>query len=138
MSMRRLDHGAPLGNAGAKSVSAMHTKVSAVVFVKTPRRRVDTAKLDRARSLSHHAAEKHLVDGQRLEASGVEDNAAPRDDCTRSDQGETLRAAIVDQQIGRGTNTIASYVALTRVPSRSAHRQAIRPQALHAGWARWT
>ena len=30
-------------------------------------------------------------------------------------QGQTLRAAIVDLQIGRGTSPIASYVAFTRV-----------------------
>ena len=34
-------------------------------------------------------------------------------------QGQTLIAAIVDLQIGRGTNPIASYVAMTRVRSRS-------------------
>jgi hypothetical protein len=30
-------------------------------------------------------------------------------------QGQTLRAAIVDLQIGKGTNSISSYVAITRV-----------------------
>ena len=30
-------------------------------------------------------------------------------------QGQTLKAAIVDLQIGRGTNPISSYVALTRI-----------------------
>jgi len=33
-------------------------------------------------------------------------------------QGQTLKAAIVDLQIGRGTSPIASYVALTRVAKR--------------------
>ena len=33
-------------------------------------------------------------------------------------QGQTLQAAIVDLQIGRGTNPISSYVAMTRVRSR--------------------
>ena len=33
-------------------------------------------------------------------------------------QGQTLPAAIVDLQIGQSTNAIASYEALTRVPSR--------------------
>ena len=33
-------------------------------------------------------------------------------------QGQTLEAAIVDLQIGRGTSPIASYVALTRVKRR--------------------
>ena len=33
-------------------------------------------------------------------------------------QGQTLPAAIVDLQIGRGTNPIASYVAITRVKQR--------------------
>ena len=33
-------------------------------------------------------------------------------------QGQTLKAAIVDLQIGRGTSPIASYVALTRVARR--------------------
>ena len=34
-------------------------------------------------------------------------------------QGQTLPAAIVDLHLGRGTNAIASFVALTRVPSRN-------------------
>ena len=33
-------------------------------------------------------------------------------------QGQTLAAAIIDMQIGRGTNPIASYVALTRIKTR--------------------
>ena len=33
-------------------------------------------------------------------------------------QGQTLAAAVVDLQIGRGTNPIASYVALTRMKTR--------------------
>ena len=33
-------------------------------------------------------------------------------------QGQTLQAAIVDLQIGRGTSPIASYVAITRVKRR--------------------
>ena len=34
-------------------------------------------------------------------------------------QGQTLDAAIVDLQIGRGTSPISSYVALTRVKTRA-------------------
>ena len=33
-------------------------------------------------------------------------------------QGQTLDAAIVDLQIGRGTSPISSYVAITRVRTR--------------------
>ena len=33
-------------------------------------------------------------------------------------QGQTLQAAIVDLQIGRGVSIVASYIALTRVRSR--------------------
>ena len=34
-------------------------------------------------------------------------------------QGQTLAAAIVDLQIGRGTSSISSYVAITRVKTRN-------------------
>ena len=33
-------------------------------------------------------------------------------------QGQTLRAAIIDLQIGRGVSPIASYVAMTRIKTR--------------------
>ena len=33
-------------------------------------------------------------------------------------QGQTLRAAILDLQLGRGVSTIASYVSMTRIRSR--------------------
>ena len=33
-------------------------------------------------------------------------------------QGQTLRAAIIDLQIGRGVSSIASYVAMTRIKTR--------------------
>ena len=74
------------------------------------RRGVDTARLDGAETLSDHAAERLLVAGQRPQASSAEDYAPPatlsaslRDDCTRC----AGSAAIVDLQIGRGTNAIA-------------------------------
>ena len=33
-------------------------------------------------------------------------------------QGQTLRAAIIDLQIGRGVSPLASYVAMTRIKAR--------------------
>ena len=36
-----------------------------------------------------------------------------------SSPGRTLRAAIIDLQLGRGVNRISSYVAMTRVRNRS-------------------
>ena len=35
-----------------------------------------------------------------------------------SSQGQTLRSAILDLQIGRGVSAIASYVAITRIKTR--------------------
>ena len=99
-------------------------------ILQIPRRRVDAARLHRVRALSHHDAERHLVAGQRSEASGVEDHAAPntfssslRDGCTRCPRSDRARHQCYCQP--RGVDARAE-------PRRSAHLQAILPQALRA------
>ena len=65
----------------------------------------------------------HLDKGRRhpvLKVTRLQLPLAPAFSLTaHAAQGQTLPAAIVDMQIGRGTSPIASYVALTRIKTRN-------------------
>ena len=93
-----------------------------------PRRRVDTAKLSQSQASIPSRRGEALGGWPKavLKITRRQKPLAPAFEMTaRAGQGQTHRAAIVDLQIGRGTNATASFVAWLRAePRRSAHLQA--------------
>ena len=86
--------------------------------------KMDTPRLNREGTVSYQAEDLFMVSGQRPAASCTTDitetiaASLAFAITAHAAQGQTLEAAIVDLQIGRGTSPIAGYVALTRVKRR--------------------